>query len=66
MQRVFYPSNIDPQCQLSEIVIVLIKTYKWQKLNHVKNLELEVKLKIDLLIQNAYISISYKIEKNHN
>jgi len=31
-----------------------------------KNLELEVKLKIDLLIQNAYISISYKIEKNHN
>jgi len=28
-----------------------------------KNLELEVKLKIDLLIQNAYISVSYKIYK---
>jgi len=29
-------SNTDPQCQLSEIVMVMLKTYKWQRLNHIE------------------------------
>ena len=41
------------------------ESYKSQTLSHIKNIELEVILKIHLLIQmyKKYISISYKIQK---
>jgi len=31
-----YPSNIDFKWQLSEIIMALMKSYKWQKLNHIE------------------------------
>jgi len=42
--------------------MVMMKTYKWQKLNHIEILELEVKLKMDLLIQMYTIIVLFHIK----
>ena len=59
-----HPSNIDPQCQLSEIFIVMIKTDKWQTLNHIKKLNLKLywKYNVHLLIQMYKIIFLFHIK----